>query len=143
MAGPERRFIDKVHRRLAPTIFKECYTGMIGSNGTPDYYYEGPTGALRIEYKGVDGKFPKTIDLINKKPKLTPLQRRWVDRAHKNDIEVAVILGGDQGGIIFTEGSWARKHALSDLRIWTLEDISDAIFDVVFESCVINNWQSE
>jgi hypothetical protein len=142
MAGPERRFIDKIHRRLAPTVWKQSSTGMTGSNGTPDYYYEGPTGALWIEYKAVPGNFPKTIDIINKEPKLTPLQRRWVDRAHKNGIEVAVILGGDQGGIIFTAGSWAQKSALSDLRIWTFEDISDAIFDVVFESCVIDNWQS-
>lgn len=142
MAGPERRFIDKVHRRLAPSIHKQGTTGMAGSNGTPDYYYEGPTGALWIEYKGINGTFPKIVDLINKNPKLTPLQRRWVDRAHKNGVQVAVILGGDQGGIIFTKGIWANNYALSSLRIWTLQDVAEAIFEVVANEGVINNWQS-
>jgi hypothetical protein len=142
MAGPERRFIDKVHRRLVAPVWKQSTTGMAGSNGTPDYYYEGLCGALWVEYKGIDGFFPKQINLLSKNPKLTPLQRRWVDRAYGNDVQVAVILGGDQGGIIFTEGAWGYEHSLSDLRIWTLQDVAEAIYETTFDSGVINNWQS-
>lgn len=142
MAGPERRFIDKIHRRLDPTIWKQSTTGIAGSNGIPDYYYEGPTGGLWIEYKAVAGNFPQIINIIDKRPKLTPLQRQWVDRAFNNTVEVAVILGGDQGGIIFTQGTWANNYALSVLKIWGFDDCARAIHEVVVESGAIDNWQS-
>jgi hypothetical protein len=49
----------------------------IGKNGTPDYYYEGPCGALWVEYKVVPND-------------LTKMQQRWVERAWNNGQQVWV-----------------------------------------------------
>lgn len=133
MAGPERRFIDRVHRPLAPEVYKECSTGTMGSNGTPDYYYEGCADTLRIEYKAVDGKLPDVIELINPKKKyaLSPLQRRWLNRAHSNGVPVAVVLGSNEGGFIFDNGGWEKKHSRSKCTLYSPKEIAEYIRETV------------
>ena len=113
--GPERKFINKVHRHI--DVYKECTTGMSG--GVPDYYYEGFNTQLRIEYKAFPGKLPERIDICIPKSKvgLSPLQRRWINRHHDNGHDVWVVVGSDSGGIILAHGEWEETW-------WPDEDIT-------------------
>lgn len=107
--GPEKSFINKVHLKLEPEweVHKQSNTGIIGTSGTPDYYYERTDRALWIEYKFVK-KFPELIMMTdtNKKYSLSALQRRWLNRAYRNNVRVAAVLGSEEGAIIFALQKW-------------------------------------
>lgn len=104
--GPERKFINRVHRCVDTTVYKECTTGMGG--GVPDYYYEGFQTQLRIEYKAFPGPLPKVIEICVPKSKvgLSALQRRWLNRHIDNGHDAWVVIGSDSGGIILENGEW-------------------------------------
>jgi hypothetical protein len=106
MAKPEANFIQRVHRKLAPKIYKQAM-GLTASNGSPDYYYEGPHGAMWIEYKWYASK-PGSIKLATSKssPKLSPLQLRWLNRAYLNNVEVYVVAGYPGGAFILDNSKW-------------------------------------
>lgn len=116
MAGPERRFIDKVHRQIDPEwrLHKQSMTGGMSTNGTPDYYYEGYNWYIWIEYKYVE-TLPEVINLTDrsKKYSLSALQERWLNRATKNLTRAAVVLGSNEGALIFTNGTWTSPIARS------------------------------
>lgn len=105
----ERSFIDSVHRQINPEwkLHKQSMTGVMGANGTPDYYYESFNNATWIEYKFVK-TLPKIIDLTDRKKQysLSALQNRWLDRTHRNGTRAAAVLGSLEGAIIFVTGSW-------------------------------------
>lgn len=118
--GPERNFINKVHGQLDPEwrVFKQSNTGIIGGNGVPDYYYEVMGTATWIEYKAVK-KLPAIIDLNDQKKsyKLSPLQRRWLNRAYDNKVRVAVALGSVDGEVLlFTKRAWEFKIDVEEIR---------------------------
>ncbi len=143
MPGPEARYILKVHRQLLDGVYKQSMTGVMGNNGTPDRYYEGCANVLWIEYKAIDTDLPKIIDLLKGKPKrLTPLQNRWLTRADFNDVPVAVVLGSNNGSVIFTGSSWAESHESNDLRLYTPEDIAEFTENIVLDGGTVDNWQS-
>jgi hypothetical protein len=79
----------------------------MGGNGTPDYYYERFDNALWIEYKYVE-KLPARFDIVDPscRFRLSPLQRRWLNRALSNRVHVAVVLGSVEGALIITKGRW-------------------------------------
>lgn len=112
MSGPERSYIDKVHRYLDPAWFihKQCNTGQMGGNGTPDYYYERFKHTMWIEYKYVQ-KLPARFDIVDPacRFKLSPLQRRWLNRAFKNQVPCAVVLGSEEGALIIERGRWEEE----------------------------------
>ena len=122
--GPERRYINSVHRQVDSEwrLWKECMTGKMGGSGTPDYYYEYLKGSTWIEYKAVPNNLPAIIEVWNpaKQYGLSPLQRRWVNRAADNGQRVAVVLGSmKEGGIIFTNKTWEEswdKEAIEHRR---------------------------
>lgn len=105
----ERSFIDSVHRQVDQewNLHKQAMTGIMGTSGTPDYYYEGFNWYIWIEYKYIDN-LPAVIALTDraKKYSLSALQNRWLDRAYKNRTRAAVVLGSKQGAIIFYNGAW-------------------------------------
>lgn len=107
MAKPETNFIARVHRRLTEGVYKQAM-GLTSTNGTPDYYYEGPHGCMWIEYKWYPEK-PTIIDLTNpkKKPHLSALQRLWLNRAMFNRINAFVVAGYPGGGcFLLKDGVW-------------------------------------
>lgn len=120
MAGPERKFIDKVHRLVDPKwcLHKQCNTGTMGANGTPDYYYEAYNHTTWIEYKFVE-RFPTQFLIINPKCrfKLSPLQRRWLNRAVKNKVPAAIVLGSSEGALIIEKGRWEEPINTSLNRV--------------------------
>ncbi len=119
MAGPERSFIDKVHRQVEYEweLYKQCNTGIVGANGVPDYYYEHEADHCWVEYKATKAGFPTVIELTaeNKRYALTPLQWRWCNRAVKNGVPCYVVLGSLEGGIIFANRTWEKVWKRDDL----------------------------
>lgn len=103
---PEAQYVASVHKHLPANVYHE---GMANDyrGGTPDQYYEGPGGALWVEYKFAP-KLPTVVDLTRQttSPKLSPLQMKWLERAYKNNVNVAVILGTPDGGYIFRYRDW-------------------------------------
>lgn len=120
MSGPERKYINRVHDALEPEwrMHKQANTGMMGSNGTPDYYYEGFQTVTWIEYKYVQ-KIPARFLITDTacRFKLSTLQRAWLNRAYSNQVRVAVVLGSEEGALIITEGRWEEYISLHDNRI--------------------------
>lgn len=139
--GPERRFINTVHRHVDPEwdLWKQANTGIMGYSGTPDYYYEVMGTATWIEYKAVPGKFPQKISLHDpKKPYgLRPLQRRWVNRAHRNGVRVAVVLASAEGALIFCEGAWENEMNVEDVRECIVHAPEVAHFAAGFSNCLV------
>jgi hypothetical protein len=120
MSGPERSYIDSVHRQITPEwkLHKQSNTGMMGANGTPDYYYERFRVATWIEYKYIK-KIPARFLITDPacKFKLSPLQRRWLNRAVTNQVRVAVVLGSEEGALIIEQGRWEEYISVHDNRI--------------------------
>jgi hypothetical protein len=112
MSGPERSYINKVHQQIIPewNLHKQASTGMMGANGTPDYYYEGFKSVVWIEYKYVE-KLPARFDIVDPscRFRLSALQRAWLNRANKNQVNVAVVLGSVEGALIITRGRWEEQ----------------------------------
>lgn len=96
LSGPESSFYRSVERKLSERVYVE---GMANpySRGTPDRYYETENGALWVEYKFI--KLPvRENTLIRPCEGLSPLQRKWLQRAFDNNVNVAVIVGTSKGG---------------------------------------------
>ena len=107
---PEGRFIDKVHRHLPKSVYRQGM-GLTATNGTPDMYYEGDRSILWVEYKWIN-KMPESIDLRHRKtsPKLSKLQQRWLRRATANHVRTAVILGSPEGAVIMLDDYWDMQQ---------------------------------
>lgn len=105
---PEANFVQRIHRKIRSSVHKQAMGGTL-FNGTPDYYYEGCVNHMWIEYKWYPSK-PRMIDLSNqkKKPCLSTLQLRWLQRAWLNKVKVAVVAGYPGGCFILIEGEWTR-----------------------------------
>lgn len=97
--GPERRYIDSVHRKLPPAnkLPRQGMTGTFGNNGTPDYYYDGPKSDLWLEWKfGLllkNGAFGGCV-----KFKMTTLQWIWCTRRYTNGLNCFIAIGVNGGG---------------------------------------------
>ena len=93
--GPENRFIARVHRKLAKDVYHmKNHNQYVG--GVPDVYYEGNSDSLWVEYKywaSVKRSFtPEDI--------VSELQHQWIQRAHNNNVSIAIIVGYKKGGVI-------------------------------------------
>lgn len=111
---PEAQFRAGCLKYLPDATYSEPIgSGYVG--GTPDTYFEGKLGCLFVEWKNHQ-RLPKLIDLTSKTQaaKLSPLQQKWLRRAHGNGIKVAVILGHSGGGIIFPGLSWEKPMKLEE-----------------------------
>lgn len=135
MAKPERNFINRIHRKVKPTLYKQAM-GLTSTNGTPDYYYEGLQGALWVEYKWYP-KEPEEIDLCDtKKPThLSMLQQAWLKRANKNSVKVAVVAGYPKGCVVLLGKQWMSGVTLSKRFLiknhkWTEREFAEFLDDL-------------
>ncbi len=148
MAGPERRFIDSVHRQIDLDwgLWKQAMTGVMGANGTPDYYYELYNRALWVEYKWVN-RLPEQILLIDhtKKYALSALQRAWLNRAVANKTPVAVVLGSKDGAVIAVGGRWNRPIARQEVEengvLNTPRNVAEFIAGVGDRRVIVENFK--
>ena len=88
----ERTFINKVHKKLPPTIYKwkinDSYTG-----GVPDCFYSGPAGHCFVEYK-----FKKELPKRDRTPinfNLSAQQELWLTERSKQGVPCYVALAVD------------------------------------------------
>ena len=111
---PESNFIDRIHRKLNKAVYKQAM-GLTATNGTPDYYYEGITGHLWVEYKWYPEK-PDFIDLCDtgKKPNLSKLQQHWLRRANNSGQPIAVVAGFPGGVIVLVEDEFEAAMPMHD-----------------------------
>ena len=92
--GPENRFIQRVHKHLSRSVYREKmhnpYRG-----GTPDMWYSGPGGDVWVEYKWQ--KVPRSGVIA---PDLSPLQLKWIIGRLSEGRNVAVMVGTPKGGAL-------------------------------------------
>lgn len=112
--GPETRFIQQVNRYLSLDVHREKihnpYRG-----GTPDFYYEAKPEMMWVEYKFLT-KVPPTVDCTDTDRMLSALQQLWLERAHKNGRQTAVIVGWEKGGVIFEGLDWKQSIERDDFE---------------------------
>lgn len=103
----ERQLIDAIHRRLPKSLHRQSMTlGSLTSNGTPDYYYDGPRSDLWVEYKQLKS-MPRN-KIVDCGRLLTPLQQQWIVRRHDNGKNAVVIVGlPNKTGLLLAEPWWA------------------------------------
>lgn len=117
----EGRFYEGVERKLPADVYRE---GMANPyrRGTPDRYYEGPGGALWVEYKYID-PLPSTLK------SLSAHQQRWLRRAYEHGVRVAVIVGTKNGGLWLPGLQWQEPLEHKELK--TKDELADLIQDEV------------
>lgn len=88
---PEAAFVAAVNRLLPTHVYRQSMAFTM-TNGTPDQYYsydsDHPGRDLWVEYKWLTA--PPLRLLV---PKLTDLQKLWLDRRWKNSRNAFVIVG--------------------------------------------------
>ena len=132
-AGPEGRYISKVHRQL--TKSRSIYSmkmnmGMGAPRGVPDYYYEGNADILWVEYKVL----PVPISSKRKLPwsMFSAHQLNWIIRAQSNGRPVAGIIGDPDGNGIFISGyEFIKRPELDEFMILNPKEMAEIIRDLV------------
>lgn len=128
----ENSFINSIHRLLPHAVYHWKIADRY-HNGVPDCYYEGSRGVLFIEYKHID-IFPSSLDLT-RRDMLSPLQMDWLERAGKNGVPCAVILGSEAHGLIlYGREAWgtpvgrekwlAERLAKREIADWLTRKVS-------------------
>jgi len=104
----ESAYTRSVNKLLDPEIhawkINARYAG-----GVPDCWYSGPKTDLWVEWKLVQ-KIGKKVT-----PKLSALQKRWLNRRHDEGRNVSVIIGSPAGGVIITHKQWNEPYVVMDI----------------------------
>lgn len=104
----ESSFTRSVNK-LLPT---EIYAWKINARfapGVPDCWYSGPGGSLWAEWKVVP-KMPKKL-----RPKLSGLQRLWLNSRYDEGRSVIVIVGSPEGIVILENKAWDEPFKVGTL----------------------------
>lgn len=128
MAKPEATFVRSINKLLPEEVDFQSMAGTY-TNGVADSYYDGPQSDLWVEYKFIR-RIPRTLDLVKSttKPHLTRLQSNFLIRRFGNGRKVAVIVGYDDGGVIFDKPvSWLHTWSRDDLLICSRVQIAEWI----------------
>lgn len=130
---PEARFIRSINRLLPSDIYSE---GMANPyrGGTPDRYYEGSRSHLWVEYKYI-----KTVPASWRiKDHVTALQIKWIRRAQKNHVPIAVIAGFNKSGLILVEDMyWDMSLSRHDINRYLLS--KEKIVNFIINHCGSEN----
>jgi hypothetical protein len=145
MAKPERNFINRIHRKIKPTLYKQAM-GLTSTNGTPDYYYEGLRGELWVEYKWYPEE-PQEINLCDTKKKthLSMLQQNWLRRANTNCVDVAVVAGYPKGCVVLLDSNWQDQNTTSERFLiedhkWTELEWAGYLDDLDLQGSSRHSW---
>jgi len=124
-AKPETTFINLVHKHLPASIYREKMNNPYRS-GTPDVYYEGKGhkrgNVLWVEYKWIPYK-------------ISPLQLKWLTRAHNNGLLAWVVVGWRESPrvthctILANPTMWDAKITKTNnpYEIYTIEEYTNFI----------------
>ena len=95
----ERKFKAKLRKHLLPHCHIQSMSSLANA-GTPDLWLSGARD-LWIEVK-YNESAPRIV-----KPRLTALQRDWLNKRYAEGRSVMVVCGiSPSEGVIFTEGEW-------------------------------------
>ena len=104
----ESTFTRSVNKKLPRTVYAWKVNARYAP-GVPDCWYSGPHGDLWVEWKYLP-KMPKTH-----KPKLSELQRNWLNTRYDEGRNVLVLVGSPQGIAIFEDRAWNDKQTIGQL----------------------------
>jgi len=121
----ESTFTRNVNRCLP----KQIYVWKVSDRftaGIPDSWYSGRND-LWVEWKFAK-TMPKSV-----LPKLSALQKKWLNNRYSQGRNVAVIVGSPAGSLVFTNGEWnnkknsdclLNKHELVEWLVQQIEGMS-------------------
>lgn len=121
----ESGFIRSIHKKLPEIVYAWKISDRFTS-GVPDTFYCGDKGLLFIEYKYI-----KLLPKRSFTPKLSDLQKLWLNERLNNGIPVAVIVGTSQGSIILEEGEWNYKVLIEGRTIYSKDELTNWILQKV------------
>lgn len=123
---PEASFVRSVNKYIPKEVY---HVGMANPyvGGIPDRYYDGNRGDLWVEYKFI----PKITGVVL--PKLSALQTAWLNRAHDNGRNVAVIVGCPDGGKLYQNKMWQLpvKKKIFEITLMTRRELAEWIIKQV------------
>ena len=104
----ESTFTRSVNKKL-PRVVYAWKVNARYAPGVPDCWYSGPHGDLWVEWKYLP-KMPKVH-----KPKLSELQRNWLNTRYEEGRNVLVLVGSPEGTAIFEHKAWNDKQVTGQL----------------------------
>lgn len=121
----ERQLIDAINKRVPKSIHRQSMTSAsLTSNGTPDYYYDGPGGDLWVEYK-MRSAMPRDGIVV---PELTPLQLNWLERRFNNSrlhtTNAVVVVGLPNRTAVLMQSPTEWRNGVNVNRYETLEGLA-------------------
>jgi len=126
-AGPENRFRAAIHRRLPAKLHHEKMNNP-WRGGTADDWYSGPSGDCWVEYKWVPKVPTKVL-----KPKLEPLQEKWLNGRFSEGRDVYVVVGCPDGGVIFSApDEWLKGVTKPTIR--SKDEIAKWLVSITMET---------
>lgn len=131
--GPETRFIASVHRQLPEKPYRMKNHNSYLS-GPADVWYSGDAADMWVEYKFVL-RLPPVIDLMDTKKKysLSALQQEWLRDRFEEGRDVRVILGCEDGGVMFVMRTWEAQHKRERVRMLTRVELAVCIYETVMK----------
>lgn len=137
---PETTFTMSVNRQgaLRQTYYEKMHNPY--RSGTADFWYSGEKGDLWVEYK-YEPSLPKIKEY---KPDVSARQDKWLSDRIDEGRNVAVILGHENGGLIYTGKSWrltllkaeieARSLSRPDLAAWIFDQVGRSKCKILSEA---------
>lgn len=131
--GPENRFIGSVHRQLPDRPYRMKNHNAYLS-GPADVWYSGDAADMWVEYK-FTLRLPPVIDLmdVKKKYSLSALQQEWLRGRFEEGRDVRVILGCEDGGVMFMMRTWEAQHKRERVRVLTRVELAVCIYETVMK----------
>lgn len=128
---PETTAAHQVNILLPKSVYFEKQNNPY-RGGTPDFYYEGKSDILWIEYKWFKYR-PLSWEVIkDEKRGLSRLQQNWLRRAFRNGVMVAVVAKHPKGYALFIGDDWETAEPSSenlkaiDVAKWIESEVSNA-----------------
>lgn len=112
----EHSFAQKL-KRLSLKANPELHWWKINdqfAGGVPDIYIEGEKGELWVELKFRKELPKRPTTLITVKDSLSTLQQLWLTRRENRFQDTLVILGMDEGCILFPGKNWSYSLSQKD-----------------------------
>lgn len=104
----ESTFTRSVNKRLPKSVYSWKVNARYAP-GVPDCWYSGPGGDLWVEWKYLP-RMPKAH-----KPKLSALQKAWLNERYDEGREVLVLVGSPEGIAVFEDKAWNQKQQIHKL----------------------------
>lgn len=138
---PETRFRDSIHKHLpaaAPGVFHHEKMNNPFFSGTADDWYSGRKGDLWVEYKYIEvARKRDTTNIPLASDLLSARQLLWLNGRHDEGRNVHVIVGCEDGGVLFSDQSWNTDLSVGQfrqLRIYSRKELAAWIMQQTMEA---------